>query len=300
MSYTSHLDIPYPGASSPRQALDLYLPTTSSAPSVNGDDGPPPPLLVFIHGGAWRSENKSDFRSDLVPLMLEHPQLPLAVIEYRLAPTDPHPAQITDVLSALNLLSDPNLLPCEEEANAPRWNRERLILLGHSAGAFMCLQILLDPPSHATSPRVPTPLRNKIEQVFLVDGIYDLPSLLDEYPSYLSFVSDAFGTSSASYEVESPARWSVPTSVLERRPRFHILHSKADDLLSLRQPDLLHERLSQAAFANAGPHSAGPPTVQVDYDTLQGAHYDVVHSKVDSLARYVARAVLPPNSSTTP
>jgi hypothetical protein len=50
MSYTSHLDIPYPGASSPRQALDLYLPTTSLAPSVNGDDGPPPPLLVFIHG----------------------------------------------------------------------------------------------------------------------------------------------------------------------------------------------------------------------------------------------------------
>ena len=237
------------------------------------------------------SESKSDFRFDLVPRMLEHIQLPLAIIEYRLAPTEPHPAQITDVLSALNLLSDPNLLPCEEEANAgPRWNRERLILLGHSAGAFMCLQILLDAPSHATSPRVPTLLRNKIEQVFLVDGIYDLPSLLDEYPSYLSFVSDAFGTSSASYEVESPARWSVPSSVLERRTRFHILHSKGDDLLSLRQPDFIHERL-QAAFADAGPQSASP-TVHVDYDTLQGAHYDVVRSKVEHLAHYVARVTL--------
>lgn len=53
MSYTSHLDIPYPGASSPRQALDLYLPSTSpSRRSANSDDGPapPPPLLVFIHG----------------------------------------------------------------------------------------------------------------------------------------------------------------------------------------------------------------------------------------------------------
>lgn len=232
--------------------------------------------------------------------MLEHTRLPLAVIEYRLAPIDPHPAQITDVLSAFNLLSDPKLLSCEEE-EAPRWNRERLILTGHSAGAFMCLQILLQPPTGSTSPHdVPTLLRNKIDQVFLVDGIYDLPSLLDEYPSYSSFVSEAFGgPSAANYELESPARWSVPSSVLERRTRFHILHSKLDDLLSLRQPDFLHERL-EAAFANAGPRSASPTTIQVDYDTLQGAHYDVVHSKVEHLGRYVARAVLPGDSSTTP
>lgn len=50
MSYTSHLDIPYPGASSPRQALDLYLPTSSPSSANNSDDGSPSPLLVFIHG----------------------------------------------------------------------------------------------------------------------------------------------------------------------------------------------------------------------------------------------------------
>lgn len=38
-----HLDVPYPGATGPRQALDLFLPASA---------GPNSPLLVFIHGAA--------------------------------------------------------------------------------------------------------------------------------------------------------------------------------------------------------------------------------------------------------
>lgn len=41
--YEAHFDIPYANASSPRQALDLYLPPHSTASS---------PLLVFIHGAS--------------------------------------------------------------------------------------------------------------------------------------------------------------------------------------------------------------------------------------------------------
>jgi hypothetical protein len=39
--YDAHFDIPYANATSPRQALDLYLPPHSTASS---------PLLVLIHG----------------------------------------------------------------------------------------------------------------------------------------------------------------------------------------------------------------------------------------------------------
>ena len=34
------------------QSLDLYLPSPA-------DGAPPPPLIVYIHGGAWHSEDKS-------------------------------------------------------------------------------------------------------------------------------------------------------------------------------------------------------------------------------------------------
>ena len=39
--YASHFDIPYPGATDPRQALDLFI-----TPQANHDS----PLIVFIHG----------------------------------------------------------------------------------------------------------------------------------------------------------------------------------------------------------------------------------------------------------
>lgn len=43
-AYTEHPSIPYPCASDPtRQALDLYLPPSSSSSS---------PLLVYIHGSS--------------------------------------------------------------------------------------------------------------------------------------------------------------------------------------------------------------------------------------------------------
>ena len=39
--YTSHFEIPYPGATDPRQALDLFIPPQANEHS---------PLIVFIHG----------------------------------------------------------------------------------------------------------------------------------------------------------------------------------------------------------------------------------------------------------
>lgn len=41
MGYAEHLDVPYAGATSPRQSLDLFLPDAASSSS---------PLLAFIHG----------------------------------------------------------------------------------------------------------------------------------------------------------------------------------------------------------------------------------------------------------
>ncbi|GAA5867405.1 hypothetical protein JCM3774_002891 [Rhodotorula dairenensis] len=322
MSYTAHLDVPYAGATSPRQALDLFLPSSPSpSPATR-------PLLVYIHGGAWRSESKADFRERLVPLLVEHTELPLAVLDYRLAPADPHPAHITDVLAALDLLTRADLLPGEGAAS-PQWDRSRLILLGHSAGAFMCLQVLFDPPAESRSPRVPERVQGSIERAFLVDGIYDLPSLLAEYPTYVSFVSDAFGppptpsapgtteravdsasTTTTTYALESPARWRCVPSVL-RHTTLHILHSQQDELLSLAQPEFLIDRLWSGVGApvrapveeegegEEGQHALLEQRLSVDYVALQGGHYEVVHVHADRLARYVAQALRSRDGPTT-
>jgi hypothetical protein len=45
------LDLPYASSKNPRQKLDLILPK-------NRDTKNPPPLVVWIHGGGWKSGNK--------------------------------------------------------------------------------------------------------------------------------------------------------------------------------------------------------------------------------------------------
>src|SRR5205823_12079465 len=71
-----------------KQKLDLYLPK----------DKKPAPVFLFIHGGAWRSGDRSQYQ----PLGNRFAKEGLLTIvpNYRLAPKDPHPAQIEDVAAA--------------------------------------------------------------------------------------------------------------------------------------------------------------------------------------------------------
>ncbi|GAA5974359.1 hypothetical protein JCM21900_001322 [Sporobolomyces salmonicolor] len=283
--YSSHLNIPYLGASSPRLALDLFLPSSACSSS---------PLLVWIHGGAWRSEAKEDFTDTLVPSLVRHTQLPIAVLEYRLAPADPHPAQILDVLAGLSLLSSPELLPLEK--GSARWSRQSLILAGHSAGAFMAAELVLRPPPSASpSFAVPLAVRQSILTVICIDGIYDLPELLDENPSYHYFVDDAFGTDAKILADESPARWEVYDDEAARKVRFLVLHSKDDELLSLRQSRVFVRRLKEllgGMEVGEGDKEAEqrlPATVEVDFDSLKGTHQGLL--KREELPRAIARWV---------
>ncbi|GAA5934579.1 hypothetical protein JCM3775_000394 [Rhodotorula graminis] len=291
MDPATHLDVPYPGAAGPRQALDLFLPASA---------GPDSTLLVYVHGGAWRSESKNDFALTLMPTLVRYTHLPVACLEYRLAPTDPHPAQVQDVVAGLSLLAGP-LLPLEQ--GEAKWRRDRIVIVGHSAGAFMAASLVLDPPRPPPSPSftVPPAIRLAIAGIICVDGIYDLPSLLDEYPSYASFVHDAFGSDPAALAHESPARWSAHDDERGRTVRVVVLHSRADELLTLRQPRVFVRRLRELFGRGPGEPSAAaadekvgdevelerelPSNVECDFDSLRTGHYEVV--KGEELARAV-------------
>jgi acetyl esterase/lipase len=69
--------------------LDLYIPPT-----------PKPPLVVFVHGGAWRAGSKSDF-----PLGgLVAAGFAVASVDYRLSTQAQFPAQSHDIKSAIRYL----------------------------------------------------------------------------------------------------------------------------------------------------------------------------------------------------
>lgn len=234
-----------------------------------------------------------------MPALVRHTNLPAACLEYRLAPADPHPAQIKDVVAGLSLLTGP-LLSLEQ--GAAKWHRERLWVVGHSAGAFMAASLVLRPPPSPTPPSysVPPAVRHAVRGIICVDGIYDLPALLAEYPSYDSFVHEAFGSDPRVLAHESPARWSLydkgdGDDGRRRDLRVVVLHSRNDELLSLRQPRLFLRRMKQLFgggddAADLADEDVGdeaerdlPANVACDFAALKGGHYEVV--KGEELAR---------------
>ena len=82
--------------SNSRQKLDLYLPAKVSEPL---------PLIVWIHGGAWREGNKEALKRDWGdPRQLAGQDYVFASINYRLSHEASFPAQIHDCKAAIRWL----------------------------------------------------------------------------------------------------------------------------------------------------------------------------------------------------
>ncbi len=101
-------------------ALDLYEPEV-----------PPPdaPVLVFFHGGGWESGNPADYR--FLGTVLAREGLRVVIPAYRLWPEAGYPAFLEDGARAVRWARD-------------RWPGARLVLMGHSAGAYIAAMLALD------------------------------------------------------------------------------------------------------------------------------------------------------------
>lgn len=109
-----------------RQRLDLYAPRRSlSAPL---------PIILFLYGGGWRSGAKEGY--EFVGRALAARGFLVAVADYRLAPAHPFPNFLHDNAAAVRWL----------RAEARTWggDPDRLVLAGHSAGAYNAAMLAMD------------------------------------------------------------------------------------------------------------------------------------------------------------
>ena len=108
----------------PRQALDLY------APRGEG----PWPLVVFFYGGSWNSGERAGY--GWLGRALASRGFLTAVPDYRLVPAVRYPAFVEDAAAAV----------AEARRQAPRLGGDpgRVLVVGHSAGAYMAAQVVLD------------------------------------------------------------------------------------------------------------------------------------------------------------
>ncbi len=171
-----------------------------------------------------------------------------------------HPTHIQDIYRSLLFLAH---LDGQTEQSWPKPNR--IWIAGHSCGAHILSHILVDLPEVTdgltTSEQQALPaLKALISGYAFLDGIYDLPDLIEEYPDYAGFVTEAFG---------SPSTWPAASinrvSDLQSLPSVPLLvaHSAQDELLTTRQSKLWLEFLQK--------HSR---SARWDEQTLQGKHDD--------------------------
>ncbi len=276
-------DVPYFPHANRLQNLSIYLPHTAETSDLIGTSATflpssdPRPLLpryhVHIHGGAWRDPQLTS--SSIEPAVAHAftasdgsaPLLAVASINYTISqfPTratlaydtikdhhlDPareavHPQHVSDVLRGLDLLRSFDLTD------------QSYILSGHSCGATLAFQCILQPPQHYGLENVPEPPAPAA--LLGLNGLYDLPALVnglgashihlrDEYEMLLS---TAFGADEGTWSAASPACFD-PADIADRvrdgkAPRLVVLdQSTEDQLVPMNQRERLQAALDEVS-----------------------------------------------------
>ena len=127
-----------------RQKIDYFYGDDSRNKSTNK------PVYVYIHGGFWQEGNKDMY--SLVISAFTKNNFNTAVIGYDLAPTCSIPQIITQVAEAVDVIFS-------------HFNQSKLILFGHSAGAFLAAAIAAAKSS-------------LIQHIVLISGVYELCPLI--------------------------------------------------------------------------------------------------------------------------
>jgi len=140
-------------ADADKHKLDLYLPR----------DKKNFPVLVFVHGGSWRSGDRSLYKA--LGDRLARTGIGVAIPSYRLMPQNPHPAQAEDVAAAFAWVVQ-NIAQRGGDVS-------RIYLSGHSAGAHLVALLALDEKYLKKFDLDRTAIRS----VIAMSGVYDVDKL---------------------------------------------------------------------------------------------------------------------------
>ena len=152
-------DIEYARVGDQVLKLDLYL------PKVNN-----PPLLIYVHGGAWRAGSKTD-----VPILklLNH-GFAIASVDYRLSTEAAFPAQVHDIKAAIRFL--------RAKAELYHLNAASVGIVGSSAGGHLAALVGVTNGHPALEGTVGQPLSqsSSVQCIVSLYGASNLQTILSQ------------------------------------------------------------------------------------------------------------------------
>ena len=222
--YQVHKDIVYGQVDGRVLLVDLYIP----------NDTPEPPLLVWVHGGAWRSGSKSS----VGPLGLASAGFAIASVDFRPSAEAPFPGQIHEIKAAIRFL--------RAEASTYGYDAERIAIGGNSSGGHLAALVGVTNGHAALEGEVGDHLDQSSSVQAIVDyyGPTNLASILSQStPHGLSVRQPALelllgGQPDAVPELAELA--SVVTHVDATDPPLLILHGDQDPQVPINQSHELH------------------------------------------------------------
>jgi arylformamidase len=203
------LDLRY--GAQPAETLDLFLPAARDAP-----------VLVFIHGGYWRSLDKAD-QSFVAPAFCDAGAL-VVIPNYTLCPA------VT--IEAIALQMTCALAWVHRHAADHGGDARRIVVAGHSAGGHLAA-MLLACDGRRIGPDLPARLA---PTALAISGLFDLEPL-----RHTPFLAPDLRLTPASVRRLSPAGFPPPAGA-----RLHALVGGAESDEFLRQNTLIQQRWGSA------------------------------------------------------
>ena len=249
---TTQRDVPYRGPDAPandaRARLDIYRPP---------DQGCGKPIVIWVHGGAWQTGDKTRQMTHKVPFFAQLGVVFISV-NYRLSAVDNqvrHPDHVEDVAAAVAWV--------RERAAAFGGDPSRIALLGHSAGAHLVALLATNPrflAAHGMAPR-------DLACVGSYDSEYTVEDIIARDESYKTVFGD------------DPAAWR------DASPSAHVSPGLPPIQLACRGSARRREQCEQLALAL---RAAGNQALTIDASALD-------HEGVnDALGRPEDQVMTPP------
>jgi acetyl esterase/lipase len=230
---TTHRDLAYVSGGHPRQTLDLYLPAATA----------PLPLIIWIHGGAFRMGSKADdVPTDYLALGYA-----VASINYRLSQHALFPAQIEDCKAAVRWL----------RANAARYHLDpaRFAAWGSSAGGHLAAMLGTTGAASDLEVGQHLDLSSRVQAVVDYYGPTDFLQMDAQRPPDGMLHDPADSPESQlvggaiQQHPERVARANPITYVGAKTPPFLVVHGDHDPLVPYQQSVILAAALTAAGTA---------------------------------------------------
>ncbi len=209
----------------PRQAMDLYRPAQRSATSL--------PVIVFLYGGSWNSGDRQGY--EFVGRALAAKGFLVAIPDYRLVPQVHYPAFLQDNAAAVRWIA--------QHAGDYGGQPGRVVLVGHSAGAYNAAMVAMDPRWLGAD-------RALVRGFVGLAGPYDFAPFVDKtVEETFAGVADQASTQPIAY-----AGAGSPPALLATGDRDTVVRPRNSDALAraLRANGVRVERLTYPRVGHAG------------------------------------------------